>query len=81
MAVKRVTRVKIGAPPESRAPTKVRLDHSLGGVHFVKGDSAVLPFDKIIKLNDKVIIARFVRIVVVETNDATENIQAVAMNE
>ena len=78
MAVKRIVRVRIVGPPSSRNPVRVRLDHSLGGGTFYRGPERNIPFDKIINLADP-IISRFVRIVVVETNDVTENINSLKM--
>ena len=78
LSLKRVARVFLDAPPSSRAPTRLRLDHSLNGINFVEGTEKDLPFDKIIRLT-KPIITRFLRIFVVEVNDVTENINAVSM--
>ena len=82
LQVKKIIQVNVGSPDNSRAPQKVRLDFSNSGsaASFVKGRSKGVPLDSQIKLSPP-IYARFLRIVVEETNAVTENLKPVEMHK
>ena len=82
LQVKKIIQVNVGSPANSRAPQKVRLDYSNSGspTSFVKGRSKGVPLDTQIKLSPP-IYARFLRIVVEETNAVTENLKPVEMHK
>ena len=82
LQVKKIIQVNVGSPANSRAPQKVRFDFSNSGspTSFVKGRSKGVPLDTQVKLSPP-IYARFLRLVVEETNAVTENLKPVEMHK
>eukprot|EP00090_Calanus_glacialis_P002056 TRINITY_DN11545_c0_g1_i1.p1 TRINITY_DN11545_c0_g1~~TRINITY_DN11545_c0_g1_i1.p1 ORF type:complete len:1257 (-),score=209.03 TRINITY_DN11545_c0_g1_i1:263-3970(-) len=80
LTVKRITRFSLSQPDLFRVPTKVRFDYSSSGSSFETGKELSVTDDNKITFSEP-IAARFLRVVIIETNDVTENTKPVAINE
>ncbi|XP_023329341.1 uncharacterized protein LOC111702048 [Eurytemora carolleeae] len=77
--IMRITRIFLGFPQTSRGPSKIRIDTSKNTNTFMKGETAIIRYDKKLLIKES-IVARSIRLVVVETNDATPTLKAISIN-
>ena len=80
LTVRQITKVKVGFPATSRGPTSIRVDFGSSGSSFEKGDVIRIDEDKELKLSNP-IHARFIKLVIVETNSVPASLKPVTMNQ
>jgi len=74
----KLTKIMISSPASSRGPKRIRIDYSKTGVQFTKGKVFVIQYDKTVIFGAPV-VTRFLRFVVITTNDVTENLKAISL--
>ena len=79
LTVMKITKFSLLQPDLYRVVTRARFDRSNSGSSFVRGEEFDLNSGQKITFNPP-IRARFLRIVIVETNDVTESTQPIAIN-
>ena len=79
LAVTRITRFSLLQPDLYRVVTKARFDTSNSGSSFNRGKVKAVTNGNKVKFNPP-LRARFLRMVITETNDVTENTKAIAVN-
>ena len=75
----KITKFSLLQPDLYRVVTRARFDRSNSGSSFVRGEEFDLNSGQKITFNPP-IRARFLRVVIVETNDVTESTQPIAIN-
>ena len=79
LTVMKITKFSLLQPDLYRVVTRARFDRSNSGSSFVRGEEFDLNSGQKITFNPA-IRARFLRVVIVETNDVTESTQPIAIN-
>ena len=79
LTVMKITKFSLLQPDLYRVVTRARFDRSNSGSSFVRGEEFDLNSGQKISFNPA-IRARFLRVVIVETNDVTESTQPIAIN-
>lgn len=79
LTVMRITKFSLLQPDLYRVVTRARFDHSNSGSSFVRGSEFDLSSGSKITFTPA-LRARFLRVVILETNDVTESTQPIAIN-